>query len=97
MITLSKRWDSSMARDQLTIVLDVLISLDGRCCQITYHGDQRSNCTDQGILCHFSLCGRCIDYSKKRRSHNTAYCSSIDFLGLKTGAILCLPMSIPTQ
>ena len=72
--------DSSMARDQLTIVLDVLISLDGRCCQITYHGDQRSNCTDQGILCHFSLCGRCIDHSKKCRSHNAAYSSLDGFL-----------------
>ena len=63
-----------------SIIFDIKVTLDRGSCQITHHGDQSSNCADQGILSHFSLCCCCINHSKKRRSRNASYSSLDGFL-----------------
>ena len=38
-----------MTRDQISVILDIMVSLDSGCRQISHHGDQRTYRTDQRI------------------------------------------------
>ena len=70
--------DSTMSRDQFPVILNLMISFDCRSSQISIHGDQCSDCTDDRIGDHRIFCLQMtaydcrIDGSQKCRTANPA-------------------------
>ena len=72
--------NTTMARYQMTIIFNVMISLNGRCCQITDLGGSRADSTDYRIKSRISLCQRAEQSTKKGSAHHAAYGTFDGFL-----------------
>ena len=71
--------NTAVARNQLSVILDALISFDCGCRKISDHGDQRADTADDGVFHHAALCRSRIDDAEQNRSDDTADSSFYGF------------------
>ena len=64
--------NTAVARNQLSVILDALISFDCGCRKVSDHGDQRADTADDGVFHHAALCRSRIDDAEQNRSDDTA-------------------------
>ena len=69
-----------VSRDEGSIILDIMLSLHRRSCQITDLGGSRADSTDYRIKSRISLCQRAEQSTKKGSAHYAAYGTFDGFL-----------------